>query len=178
MSSYRQAGRSNVSAARRGRSPRVWARRLDAAEKSQSRTSETTGGWWKRCRQRGRRSRRRLSRKAIRQRESFASTICARRSTQQCAVAGTRHHRRHRGRTARRCILGICVPADRRRTLHGWPGMRTRDSSNWLLRSPAEALPWLRLQLQRLRTGCSRRESLRRPCLARPHRHCGRCPRC
>ena len=72
------------------------------------RTSETTGGWWKRCRRRGRRSRPRLSRKVIRQRSPSRRPPApgARRSSARWR--GHRHHRRHRGRTARRCIRGIC----------------------------------------------------------------------
>ena len=53
------------------------------------RTSRTTGGWSRRCRVRGRRSRPRPSRKTIRPRVSSAPITCAWRSTPRCEAAAT-----------------------------------------------------------------------------------------
>jgi hypothetical protein len=120
----------------------LWARRLDAAEKSQPSDFRNNGWVVERCRRRGRRSRPRLSRKAIRQRESFASTTCARRSTQQCAVAGTPTpsppsradcSALHTGHLRFQRTGVVCCTAGRECAL--------AISSNWLLRSPAEARP-------------------------------------
>ena len=94
---------------------------------NRTRTSGATGGWWKRCRRRGRRSRparpaRRSGRGSLRVdhlRQALDAAVRGGGDTDIiAAIAGG--------------LLGaaygaFAVTADRRRMLHGWPGMRTRD---------------------------------------------------
>ena len=92
------------------------------------RTSRTTGGWWKRCRVRGRRSRPRPSRqddpatgvfRVDHLRLALDAAVRGGGDTDTvAAIAGG--------------LLGAvygasAVPAEWRRVLHGWPGLRTRD---------------------------------------------------
>src|SRR5258708_34915832 len=92
-------------------------------------TSPTTGGWLKRCRLRGLRSRQRLSRRMIRLKgASSASTTCA--LALDAAVRGgndTDTVAAIAGGLLGAAYGASAVPADWRRVLHGWPDLRTHD---------------------------------------------------